>query len=337
MHLDSCLFSPSSEVECCFGWFPQAEPCWCFSPSFLFNCFQLYVQWLYGNVFKRVCVLVCGDSHVSGFMTHPSLRGLGIDIALSSLLVSSCLISRPRNCSARIAGQEKALPSCIARVLQRLAGQVWRSFTMKGWMFGVPTFAQNVEVFAAALFGWKDQDFEPQQRENNVEKSLQRSWWLPARTFEISSCCNGDVELSIAIGRSQALCIRACFLIKAESLPRVVNRCGCGLQAIIAIQGVSEAVQSKMDLAIESCNPNFQLICLKFPSSSFVKLHNEAASIRWRLGRVWSSRSRALRIRTFAWNVWFQSIRLPLWSGWNKLWNFDVYMVVYILYNDCIM
>lgn len=104
-------------------------------------------------MFKRVCVLVCGDSHVSGFMTHPSLRGLGIDIALSSLLVSSCLISRPRNCSARIAGQEEALPSCIARVLQRLAGQVWRSFTMKGWMFGVPTFAQNVEVFAAALFG----------------------------------------------------------------------------------------------------------------------------------------------------------------------------------------
>ena len=27
--------------------------------------------------FSRECVWVCGDSHVSGFMTHPSLRGLG--------------------------------------------------------------------------------------------------------------------------------------------------------------------------------------------------------------------------------------------------------------------
>ena len=78
-------------------------------------------------------------------------------------------------------------------------------------------------------------------------------------------------------------------------------------QAIERITGVPQAVQSQMDLAIESRYPNIQLVCLKYPTSAFVKLQSGfgAASIRWRPGRVRSSWSRALRIRSSARCSWW--------------------------------
>ena len=182
MHLESCFLHPCSEAECCFGWFPQAEPCCCFTASFLFNWFQLYVQYI-AMFFKRVCVGVWRQSSIR---LHDSsfAKRVGIDVALSFLLVSSSLISDvPGTVVLGLQGRKKlyhlVLPVFCSAWQARYGQARWSQWKIwcevRSEMFGVSTFAQNAEVFAAAFFGWKDQDFEPQHRENNVEKPLRRS------------------------------------------------------------------------------------------------------------------------------------------------------------------